>query len=141
MTELQSKRIYLAGRLDTGEGAIGDFADELETNGHTVLEKWWLEGRLAKPYLDNPQTSGPAAEAMIRAAWASDVMILFPTDDILGAAVEFGAALGSGEANLHKQILVVNPWEVRQSVFYAHPAVTAVRGLGEVRSMDWFRAN
>ena len=133
-----SRSVYLAGRLDTGEGQIGDFAAELEQRGHTVLEKWWEQGRLPKPYLDHPDTSAPAAEAMINAAHDSDVMMLFPEDDILGAAVELGAALASTKTKPDKLVVVVNPFEVRQSVFYVHPAVVAVHGLAEVRRMDWY---
>lgn len=132
------KKIYLAGRLDTGEGTISDFSEELELRGHEVIEKWFLTGRLDKPYLRNMGTSSPAASAMIKAAFDSDVFVLFPTDDILGAAVEFGAALGSAEVNSKKVIAVVNPFEVRQSVFYAHPAVVAVHGLSEIRTLGWY---
>jgi hypothetical protein len=103
-----------------------------------VLEKWFLDGPLPKPCLDNPHSSAPAAEAMIRAAHESDIFILTPTDDILGAAVEFGAAIASTYENPNKQVIVINPWEFRQSVFYAHPAVIAVRGLGQIRQMDWY---
>ena len=104
-----------------------------------VLEKWWGQGILPKPYLDYYDTSATAAQAMIHAAASSEVMMLFPTDDILGAAVELGAALGSAEANPNKRVIIVNPWEVRQSVFYAHPAVTALRSLEEAREMKWYR--
>lgn len=130
--------IYLAGRLDVGEGRIGDFSDELESRGHTVLEKWFQSGRLPKPYMKHPETSGPAASAMIQAAFESDIFILHPTDDILGAAVELGAATASTLVNKSKQLIIVNPWEVRQSVFYAHPAVIAVHGLNEIRRMEWY---
>ncbi len=132
------KNVYLAGRLDTGEGSIADFSNELEARGHVVLEQWFRQGRLPKPYLDYPETSAPAAARMIDAAAASDVFILHPTDDILGAAVEFGAALASTHYRPEKQVIVVNPFEVRQSVFYAHPEVIAVRGLAEVRALGWY---
>lgn len=139
MAEFNPSKVYLAGRLDTGEGDIASWAEELEAKGHVVLEKWWEQGRLPKPYLEHMDSSQKAARAMIEAAARSDVMMLFPTDDILGAAVELGAALGSAETNSQKEIIIVNPWEVRQSVFYAHPAVTAVHGLAEVRAMKWYK--
>ena len=78
---------------------------------------------------------------MIAAAVECDVMILFPTDDILGAAIEYGAALGSAAGHLDKQVVIVDPESVRQSVFYTHPAVIAVKGLAEVRKMSWFRGD
>lgn len=130
--------MYLAGRLNTGELPIGEFATELEQRGHTVLEKWWQVGRLPSPYLENLDSSSPAAQTMIDAAYDSDIAVLFPDDDILGAAVEFGAAIASSKTNPEKQIIVVNPYEIRQSVFYAHPAVIAVRGLAQIRDMHWF---
>ena len=129
---------YLAGRLDTGEGTISGLSDELESRDHYVLEKWFEAGRLPKPYLKHMDLSGPAAAAMIRAAFESDVFVLFPTDDILGAAVEFGAALGSQAIKSGKVIAVVNPFEVRQSVFYAHPGVVALRNLAELRELDCY---
>lgn len=132
------KKIYLAGRLDTEEGKIADLSDELEQRNHVVIEQWFREGRLPKPYLDNLNTSEPAAARMIKAAFESDVFILHPTDDILGAAVEFGAALGSSELRIDKYIYIVDPYNVRQSVFYAHPAVMAVRGLDEIRKAEWY---
>lgn len=79
-----------------------------------------------------------AARAMISAAMMSDVMMLFPDSRILGAAVEFGAAIASQATDPDKLVIVVNPFETRQSVFYAHPAVTAVRSLAAVRRMDWY---
>ncbi len=132
------KDIYLAGKLNAGELTIGEFASELEQRGHTVLEKWWQLDKLPTPYMENLNTSSPAAQAMIDAAYDSDIAVLFPGDNILGAAVEFGAAIASSKTNAEKQIIVVNPYEVRQSVFYAHPAVITVRGIAQVREMNWF---
>ena len=133
-----SKEIYLAGKIDSGELSIDDFSSELESRGHRVIEKWWEKELLPKPYLQYPDTSMPAAEAMIDAAYESDVFILFPEDTILGAAVELGAAIASTRDNTDKQIFIVNPSEVRQSVFYAHPSVLAVEGLKRIRELDWY---
>ena len=133
-----AKRIYLAGKLNSGKLSIRDFSDELEDRGHVVLEKWWQEPKLPTPYLDHAQSSATAAEAMIKAAYRSDVTILFPDSKILGAAVEFGAAIASAETNPDKKIVVVNPFETRQSVFYAHPAVLAVHGIYQIREMSWY---
>lgn len=132
------KDIYLAGKIDNDEVCIDAFSAELEARGHQVIEKWWEQGRLPTPYMDHIDTSGPAAKAMINAARGSDVCILFPDDRILGAAVEYGAAVASMEYDDDKVVVVVNPWDVRQSVFYAHPDVVAVRGLAEIREMDWY---
>ena len=132
------KEIYLAGKLNNADLPIGDFANELEQRGHTVLEKWWQEDKLPTPYLDHIDTSASAAEAMIDAAYKSDVAILFPGENILGAAVEFGAAIASTKEDQEKLVIVVNPFETRQSVFYAHPAVIAVRSIAQVRGMSWY---
>lgn len=132
------KDIYLAGKLNSEELSIDEFATELEDRGHTILEKWWQEGQLPTPYLDNMDTSTPAAKAMIDAAYNSDITILFPNERILGAAVEFGAAIASTKVNRQKEVIVVNPYETRQSIFYAHPSVIAVRGIDQIRRREWF---
>lgn len=138
MIDYMSKEVYLAGKVDTSELSIADFSSELESRGHQVIEKWWEKELLPKPYLQYTETSITAAEAMIDAAYGSDVFILFPEDNILGAAVELGAAIASSRDNTDKQIIIVNPNRVRQSVFYAHPSVVAVDGLKRIRELDWF---
>ena len=72
-----SREIYIAGKVDASEVSIADLALELENRGHRIPEKWWTKGRLPKPYLDHLDTSTPAADAMIDAAYRSDVFILF----------------------------------------------------------------
>jgi hypothetical protein len=133
-----TKSIYLAGKIDSNELSVESFAIELESRGHDVIEQWWKKGRLPKPYLDYPDTSVPASEAMIEAAMNCEVFILFPEDDILGAAVELGAAIASTVEKPLKDVVVVNPYEVRQSVFYIHPSVVAVEGIHQVRQMYWY---
>lgn len=103
-----------------------------------MLAKWWEFGELPTPYLDFLDTSTPATRLMIDAAHDSDVTLLFPSDRILGAAVEFGAAIASTKVNSDKLVVVVNPFETRQSIFYAHESVIAVSGINQVREMDWF---
>lgn len=133
-----AKTLYLAGRLDSGEKGIAAIAAELEGRGHTVLEQWWKLGRLPKPYLAHPKSSAPAAESMVKAAAESDVYVLFPAGEILGAAVEFGAALQSARTNPAKRIYLVAEGSFRQSVFFAHPAVTILQSVSELRTQPWF---
>lgn len=133
-----SREIYIAGKVDASEVSIADLALELENRGHRIREKWWTKGRLPRPYLDHLDTSTPAADAMIDAAYRSDVFILFPTDDIMGAVGEFGAALASTKARPDKQVLVVNPFEVRQSVFYAHSRVRRLLAVTALRGEPWY---
>jgi hypothetical protein len=130
--------IYIAGKLNSDEMPIDEFANELEKRGHVVLEKWWLAENLPTPYMDNLETSSVAAKAMIDAAYDCDVAILFPGDTILGAAIEFGAAVASSKNNPKKQVIVIDPHNARQSVFYAHPAVTALKNIAQVRRLDWY---
>lgn len=133
-----SKTIYLAGKIDTGEMAIADLAVELEKKGHTVIEKWWKKGLLPKPYMQHLETSTPAASAMVDAAYNSDIFILLASDDILGAAVELGAAIASTKVKAGKQVVVVNPFTHRQSIFYAHEAVRAVRDIKSLYDEQWY---
>ena len=129
-------KVYLAGKVGLEVADLIDFANELESAGHNILLKWW-EQSLNKPYLDY-EISKTAAFSMYRAAYDSDVTILIPASDILGAAVEFGVSLASKESNQNKIIIVVNPYATRQSVFYAHPYVIVVKDLSEIRNMEWF---
>jgi hypothetical protein len=133
-----AEKIYLMGKLNSAEISISDFASELEERGHEVLAKWWEFPKLPTPYLDYPDTSSHAAKIMADAAYNCSVGILFPDEKILGAAVEFGSAIASTSINPEKKIIVVNPFETRQSIFYTHPAVIAIRGIARVRSMDWY---
>lgn len=136
---MRERTVYLAGKLNAGEDSIAMFAEELEAHGHTVLEKWWTKDELPTPYLANLASSSEAASAMIDAAYESDVFVLFPGATILGAAVELGAALASARHNPDKLVIINDPEATRQSVFYAHPAVIATRGLAAIREMGWFR--
>lgn len=86
--------VYLAGKVNSNEGSISGFADELEERGHTITYKWWEAKALKKPYLEHIESSRPAAVRMVEAVRRSDVTILFPEARILGAAIEFGAAIG-----------------------------------------------
>jgi hypothetical protein len=131
-------RIYLAGKIENDLRSIANFSEELEDRGHKILEKWFLKGRLPKPYLDNLETSSPAAEAMINAAFESEVFVLFPSDNVLGAATELGAALCSKIYDKEKHIIIVGASIVRQSVFYAHPEVVHVNDHDQIRNMEWY---
>lgn len=137
MKYMKEKHIYLAGKLNSDEGSVEAFAEELEAAGHTVMEKWWSKEALPTPYLENRETSSRAAAAMITAAYECDVFVLFARDNILGAAVELGAAIASAASNPEKVVIVNGAEHVRQSVFYAHPAVIAINSLKELRAMDW----
>lgn len=130
--------VYIAGKLASDEPIISNFASELEAKGHVVLAQWWAYSTLPTPYLEFIESSSVTARKLLDAAYSSDVTILFPSEDILGAAVEFGAAIASCKSNPNKLIVVVDPFHTRQSVFYAHESVTRVKNLDEVRKMDWF---
>jgi hypothetical protein len=135
---MKERNVYLAGKLNSGEASISAIAEEIEAAGHSVIEKWWTKAILPTPYLTNLETSSVAASAMISAAYECDVFVLFPSSDILGAAVELGAALASTVSNPDKLVIVNDPGSTRQSVFYAHPAVIAINGLSALREMEWF---
>jgi len=132
-------KLYLAGKLNNAETSLGGFAAELEDRGHAITLKWWELPKLPTPYLANPVTSAPAAEDMVNAVLDADVCVLFPEDNILGAMGEFAIALGDKVTTRpDKEVIVVSPFEKRQSVFYAHPGVLAVASLTEVRQRPWY---
>lgn len=134
--------IYLAGKVDSNEGALSDFADELEQRGHRITLKWWEGEPLKRPYLKYKSESRNAAITMEQAVRSSDVAILFPTAKILGAAVELGIAIG--DTTKEREVIVVmsdsetSAEARRQSVFYVHPKVIAAQSLHEVRLRPWY---
>ncbi len=133
------KTVYLAGKLNAGEASIASFAGELESHGHTILEKWFEKGQLPKPYLDNLHSSAPAAAAMIKAAYESEIFVLFAENTIFGAAVELGVAFGSTVTNPDKEIYLLTPdEEFRQSVFYSDEHVNVIESLDAIREAPWF---
>jgi len=135
-------KIYLAGKLNSGEQSIADFGEELKDRGHELTFEWWdpQASQLPTPYLDHPASSERAAIEMEQAVSRADTaVILFPTPTILGAAIEFGVGIATQEQNPDREILVVSPEdELRQSVFYAHPAVVVLRSLAQVRQRHWY---
>jgi hypothetical protein len=135
---MKQKTVYLAGKIDSGESDLASFSAELEDRGHIVLEKWWEKDAMNTPYLDYPAESAKGAQAMIDAAIQSDVFILFPSNTILGAAVELGAAIASTKNDSEKLVLINYSDELRQSVFYTHPSALAVNSLDQIRTMDWY---
>lgn len=60
-------KLYLAGKLNSGEGSLSEFSLELEGRGHEVTLKWWVLPKLPTPYLDYPGSSSQAAEDMVQA--------------------------------------------------------------------------
>lgn len=136
---MKMSEIYLAGKVSKSEISISQFADELEDQGHHITLKWWELGQLPKPYLEQIESSRPAAAAMTKAVMDSQVFILFAENNILGAATEFGVALGDSMSNKNqREIIVYSPEDIRQSVFYAHPDVITVRSLAEIRQRPWY---
>jgi hypothetical protein len=64
----------------------------------------------------------------------SDPFILLAHSAILGAAIEFGIAMGY---NGRRDVYVVLDDE-RSSIFYAHPAVQMMDTIDELRKTDWY---
>ena len=131
-------KVYIAGKIDSSESAIASFAKALEDRGHSITLKWWELDPIARPYLEHPETSSAAARKMVEAVLKCDVFILFANDAILGAAVEFGVALGECGKRPDREILVICPPDKRQSVFYAHPSVTVIADHAAIRERSWY---
>jgi hypothetical protein len=135
-----SKTFYLAGKVQ-GNDALDktkNFSTELESRGHTNICRWWEMKGVTKPYLDNLDLNAPLAVEMLNAAFNAEVFILFAQDDILGAAIEFGAGLASVEHVPDKRIYIVGSYAVRKSVFYTHPSAENVNSLQDIRTRDWY---
>jgi hypothetical protein len=134
--EQNKKHIYIAGKVENGKKSIQSLATDLEERGHIITYKWW-EKDIKKPYLskENVDDSMVASNEMENGVRQSDVFILIPDPNILGAGIEFGIALGdTGE----REILVILDKDTRQSVFYANPKVICLKSLGAICSCNWF---
>lgn len=134
--EKDKKHIYIAGKSEGDNEDIRNFAAELEERGHKFTYKWW-EKDIKKPYLDeeNIDNSMAASLEMENGVRMSDVFILVPTPNILGAAVEFGVAIGDDK---DRELLVVVGENTRQSVFYTNPRVICLNSLKEICHRNWF---
>ena len=134
--EKDKKQIYIAGKVEDENKDIRNLTTDLEERGHLITYKWWEED-IKKPYLDkeNANNSMAASIKMENAIRKSDVFILMPTPKILGAAVEFGIAIGD---NNDRDLLVILDDNSRQSVFYANPKVICLNSLKEIRRCSWF---
>lgn len=136
LMEQSKKHIYIAGKVENGKEDIQSLATDLEERGHIITYKWW-EKDIKKPYLskENVDDSMVASNEMENGVRQSDVFILIPDPNILGAGIEFGIALGdTGE----REILVILDKDTRQSVFYANPKVICLKSLGAICSREWF---
>lgn len=132
------KEIYLAGKANSDNNLIPNFAQELEARGHVITLAWWkLEGIL-KPYVENLEISDPASQKMIDAIRNSNVFILIQSEDILGALIELGIAIGDKQDHANKDIILVLPERGRQSVFFGNKAVSVVKNLDEIRNKEWY---
>jgi|JRYG01.1.fsa_nt_gb hypothetical protein len=131
----EHRHIYLAGKVENDLSSVSTFADELENRGHTITYKWW-EHDCPKPFLapENYALSQAASLSMEAGVKKSDTFILLAHSAILGAAIEFGIAMGY---NGRRDVYVVLDDE-RSSIFYAHPAVQMMDTIDELRKTDWY---
>ncbi|MEK7621019.1 MAG: hypothetical protein AAB395_01570 [Patescibacteria group bacterium] len=127
--------IYIAGRVSQGEGDIAKLADQLEARGHEITLKWW-DKKVKKPFLNNVDHSQVLSDEMVNAVKKSDVLILFAEDTILGAATEFGIAIGDDSKK--REIILIHPPETRQSVFYTHSSVVVLENVDAIKKRPWY---
>lgn len=128
-------KIYIAGRVSWGEGDIAKLADHLESRGHKITLKWW-DKKVKKPFLNNIDHSQVLSDEMVNAVKKSDVLILFAEDTILGAATEFGVAIGDDSKK--REIILIHPPKTRQSVFYTHPSVIVLQNVDAIKKRLWY---
>lgn len=142
-TRVASKTFYIAAKVsDNDLNEVVDLSDELESNGHKNLYKWWeRQSEIQKPYLEHRESNIVVAQAMGEAASRADVVLLFAHDNLLGASTELGIAIESakGRALDPKEIYVIYEEGVRQSIFYCHPSVIAVEGISAIRNQPWYK--
>lgn len=128
-------KVYIAGRVSQGEGDIAKLANHLESRDHRITLKWW-DKKVKKPFLNNIDHSQVLSGEMVNAVKKSDVLILFAEDTILGAATEFGIAIGDDSKK--REIIVIHTPETRQSVFYAHPSAIVLQNIDDIKGRPWY---
>lgn len=129
--------IYISGRVGVSQDDISKLAYQLEERGHQIVMKWW-ENSPIKPYLSNVNSNAPLARVMLEASEKCEVFILIGADDILGAAIEYGAALASLEQMPEKKIVAIIPDSIRQSILYTHPGVKLLNDVSELEREVWY---
>jgi hypothetical protein len=118
---------YVAGRV--ADPVVRAVLGAVKSAGLTITHDWTADGALPKPYVDHAEVNGPHAQAMIDGASRADLFVLCWDAGMLGAAVEWGAALASGATC----VIIGLPAGGRQSVFAAHPQVRLFDGMHEFR--------
>lgn len=127
MTAPPPSRFYVAGKAAAAEDDVTTVAVALERIGWTPTLDW-TNLDVTKPYASNPAANRGAAAAMIDAAATCDLLVLLWHPMVFGAMAEFGAAIGNGA-----QVALLGwPDDARDSVFFAHRAVTRHANIADL---------
>ena len=105
---------YVAGRIKES-GSVQWLVGELENRGHEVTLDWTSRPSY-KPYEKTNEDARRTAEQMITACQDCDFFVLLWDDNLYGALVEFGVALGNSLGKPDKKIYILGP-KTRKSIF------------------------
>lgn len=129
--------VYVAGKVGAGTDSVKNLLTQLEDMGYEVAYDWTEATGIKKPYLKNTQRNRPFAEKMLHGAGSSNVFILLAGENILGALIEFGIALGNSlmEANFRAYVVTEGVETLRESIFYCLEEVTIVDTVDELLTL------
>lgn len=126
-------KVYVAASIKDRDRAA-QVADAIEDAGHLITFKWWgSEGEIrdadeGKTWRDDPEQATALALREQKGVWDSDALVLCGGDKILGAAIEFGMAVGD------EKPAIILPGCSRDSIFWHLPGVVLVDTIEEVIS-------
>ncbi len=116
--------VYVAGKVNGAELAIGGLMKTIRDAGHRI--KWdWRTIQAYKPYLDHPDHNQPIAEDMRTAIAGADRFVLLDDPELLGAHIELGMFLAT-HFSLKECAYIMPGDNFRQSIFYTLPQVEVV---------------
>ncbi|MDP4038624.1 MAG: hypothetical protein Q8P54_01485 [bacterium] len=124
-------KLYVAGKLGVAERSLKELMQLLISQGHEFVYDWTIDTSPQKPYLDYPDINRVAAEKMLKAANECDAFILLANDNLLGALIECGIALGSTIQKSQKKVYLVGK-DFRQSIFYTLSSVVICSDTDEL---------
>lgn len=129
--------VYVAGKVGAGTDSVKHLLTQLEDMGYEVAYDWTEATGVKKPYLENALRNRPFAEKMLQGAGSSNIIILLVQDNILGALIEFGIALGNSlmEANFRAFVVTEGVETLRESIFYCLEEVTIVDTVDELLTL------
>lgn len=125
-----SKTVYIASRK-RDQALVQTIRDKMANLGYRFSFDWTLEKDL-NPYAKNQEEAELAALKMKRGAAECDIFILVWDDNLYGALIEFGIALGANTSETPKQMYIMAEDKQRVCIFEMLPEIEVVSSVDEL---------